>query len=87
MSYFVCPHCSGRSEVFGHGGAAEAADDLGLDFLGEVPLTVAIRQSGDIGKPIAVTDPESPVGQAFTSIAGKVAAKLSVLQRLGGMAA
>jgi ATP-binding protein involved in chromosome partitioning len=87
MSYFVCPHCSGRSEVFGHGGAAEAADDLGLDFLGEVPLTVAVRKSGDEGTPIVAADPESPVAAAFNTIAGKVAAKLSVLQRLGGMAA
>jgi ATP-binding protein involved in chromosome partitioning len=87
MSYFACPHCGERSEIFGHGGAAEAADELGLDFLGEVPLTALIRESGDTGTPVVAAEPDSPVGRAFTQIAGKVAAKLSVLQRLGAVAA
>lgn len=78
MSYFVCPHCGERTDIFGHGGAQAAADDLGLDFLGEIPLDPMVRESGDEGMPIVVRDPESPVSQSITAIAQKVAAKTSV---------
>ncbi len=78
MSYFLCPHCGQRTEIFGHGGAQAAAEELGLDFLGEVPLDVRVREGGDQGVPILVSDPESPVSQAFMAIAQKVAAKASV---------
>ncbi len=78
MSYFVCPHCGERTEIFGHGGAHEAADELGIDFLGEIPLDSSIRSGGDTGVPIIESDPESPVAQAFATIAQKVAAKTSV---------
>jgi ATP-binding protein involved in chromosome partitioning len=80
MSYFVCPHCGERTEIFGHGGAQEAADELGLDFLGEIPLHTAIRAGGDKGEPVIVADPDAPQSQAFRRIAERVAAKLSVLQ-------
>ncbi|MBI1885171.1 MAG: Mrp/NBP35 family ATP-binding protein [Chloroflexi bacterium] len=80
MSYFLCPHCGERTDIFGHGGAKEAAEELGLDFLGEIPLDVRVREGGDEGVPIVESDPESPVTEAFMAIAQKVAAKASVQQ-------
>jgi ATP-binding protein involved in chromosome partitioning len=79
MSYFVTPDTGQRVEIFGHGGARAAADEQGIDFLGEIPLATEIRVAGDEGKPIVESDRTSPVSQAFTQIAQKVAAKLSVL--------
>jgi len=78
MSYFACPHCGERTDIFGHGGARGAAEELGLDFLGEIPLDVRVREGADAGVPIMVSDPESPVSQAIMEIAQKVAAKTSV---------
>ncbi|HET9200806.1 MAG TPA: Mrp/NBP35 family ATP-binding protein [Dehalococcoidia bacterium] len=83
MSYFTCPHCGERTEIFGHGGAQAAAEELGLDFLGEVPLDSAIRQGSDIGAPIVATDPESTQAKALIGIAERIAARLSVLQYAG----
>jgi ATP-binding protein involved in chromosome partitioning len=85
MSYFVCPDCTARHEIFGHGGAREAADEIGIDFLGEIPLESRVRAGGDTGKPVVVAAPESPAAEAFVAVAEKVAAKLSVLQRAGEM--
>ncbi|KPK22308.1 MAG: hypothetical protein AMJ76_00115 [Dehalococcoidia bacterium SM23_28_1] len=78
MSYFLCPHCGQRTEVFGHGGAREAAHKLGLDFLGEVPLDAQVRASSDEGVPIVERDPDSAVSQVFTLIAERIAARTSV---------
>jgi ATP-binding protein involved in chromosome partitioning len=78
MSYFLCPHCGERTDVFGHGGAQTAAGDLGLDFLGEIPLNAHLREGADSGVPIVSSDPDSPEGQAFMEIAKRVAAKASV---------
>ncbi len=78
MSYFVCPHCGERTDIFGHGGAQAAAEELGLDFLGEIPLDASVRQGADAGLPIMESDPESPVSKALAEIAQKVAAKTSV---------
>jgi ATP-binding protein involved in chromosome partitioning len=83
MSYFVCPCCGERTEIFGHGGARAAADEIGLDFLGEVPLEPKVRAGGDEGTPIVVADPEAPAARALTAIAERVAAKVSVLQHAG----
>lgn len=80
MSYFLCPHCGERTEIFGHGGARDAADEVGLDFLGEIPLHASIRSGGDSGLPITVAEPDAPQAQAFHRVAERVAAKLSVLQ-------
>ncbi|MBI2760743.1 MAG: Mrp/NBP35 family ATP-binding protein [Chloroflexi bacterium] len=85
MSYFICPNCEYRHEIFGHGGARDAAEETGLDFLGEVPLDTRVRSGGDSGMPVTVADPDSPAAKAFTAIAERVAAKLSVLQRAGEM--
>ena len=78
MSHFLCPHCGQRTDIFGHGGARAAAEELGLDFLGEIPIDVRVREGGDQGVPIVESHPEAPVSQAFMAIAQKVAAKTSV---------
>ena len=78
MSYFLCPHCGQRTEIFGHGGAQEAAKKLGLDFLGEVPLDTQVRVGSDEGVPIVAQEPDSPVTQVFMLIAERIAARTSV---------
>jgi ATP-binding protein involved in chromosome partitioning len=80
MSYFVCPHCGERTDIFGHGGGRKAAEELGLEFLGEVPLDPATREGGDKGVPIVEADPESAQAQAFFRVAEQVAARCSTLQ-------
>ena len=72
MSYFLCPHCGERTEIFSHGGARREAERLGVDFLGEVALDVAIRSTSDDGNPITVSDPESTHAQTFRNIAARV---------------
>jgi ATP-binding protein involved in chromosome partitioning len=76
MSYFVCPHCGGRSDIFAHGGARQEADKMGVPFLGEIPLTMAIREHADSGKPVVLSDPDSAPSAAYRSIAEKVKASL-----------
>ena len=83
MSYFLCPCCGERAEIFGHGGARAAADELGIDFLGEIPLEMRVRSGGDEGRPITDADPDAPAARALTAVAERVAAKLSVLQHAG----
>ena len=58
MSYFVCPHCGERDDIFGTGGGQEAADTLGVPLMAQVPLLPALRAGGDRGSPIVVTDPD-----------------------------
>lgn len=76
MSFFVCPHCGGTSHLFGHGGAQVEAGRLGVEFLGEIPLLLAIRETADAGTPIVAQDPEGPAGRAYTALAERIAAKL-----------
>ncbi len=76
MSYFLCPHCGGRTDVFAHGGARHEAEALGVPFLGEVPLDMSIRANSDAGRPVVVAEPESPQAQAFRAIARNVKAAL-----------
>jgi ATP-binding protein involved in chromosome partitioning len=71
MSYFTCPHCGERSDIFSHGGARAEADKLGMDFLGEIPLHMDIRKTSDSGKPIVVSDPDSEYAKAYRAIADK----------------
>jgi ATP-binding protein involved in chromosome partitioning len=78
MSYFIAPDTGNRYEIFGHGGAKMAAEDLGLEFLGEVPLDQATREASDAGMPVTEKAPESPSAQAFMAIAEKIAARCSV---------
>jgi ATP-binding protein involved in chromosome partitioning len=72
MSYFLCPHCSERTEIFDHGGGRKASDEFGVPFLGEIPLDTKIRVGGDEGKPIVISEPDSPVSQAFQTVADSV---------------
>lgn len=69
MSYYVCPECGHRADIFHHGGARETAQRLGVDFLGEIPLDLEIRTTSDSGRPIAVTRPESPHAASYQHIA------------------
>lgn len=78
MSYFLCPHCGDRTDIFGHGGAQDMADELGIDFLGEIPVHPDVRAASDIGVPIVEAAPESPIARAFGEIAQRIAAKTSV---------
>ena len=73
MSYFVCPHCQGRSDIFAHGGARHEAGRLGVPFLGEVPLEMAIRETSDSGRPVVATAPHGPHAAAYLDIARGVA--------------
>jgi ATP-binding protein involved in chromosome partitioning len=81
MSYYLCPHCGERAEIFGHGGAREEAEKLGVPFLGEVPLHLDIRTTSDSGHPIVVSQPDSPYAQIYKNIAGRVWKQLSANQR------
>ena len=69
MSYYVCPACGHRADIFHHGGARETAQRLGVDFLGEIPLDLEIRTTSDSGRPIAVTRPDSPHAASYQHIA------------------
>jgi len=81
MSYFLCPHCGERSEIFSHGGARREAERLGAEFLGEVPLDIAIRETSDDGHPIVAAQPESAHAQTFRRIASRLAEKLGSARR------
>ncbi|HEX2913960.1 MAG TPA: Mrp/NBP35 family ATP-binding protein [Chloroflexia bacterium] len=79
MSYFVCPHCGMREDIFDHGNVRREAQRRNMNFLGEIPLQTAVRVGGDNGVPITISDPESPVSQAFHEAARNMAARISVL--------
>ena len=76
MSYFQCPHCGSRSDIFGHGGARHEAERLGVPFLGEVPLHIAIRETSDAGNPVVVSEPDGPHAAIYRAIAGQVREQL-----------
>jgi len=71
MSYFVCPSCGERSDIFGHGGARAEAEKLGVPFLGEVPLHMDIREKSDSGQPIVISQPDSPHTATYREIVEK----------------
>jgi ATP-binding protein involved in chromosome partitioning len=73
MSYYVCPHCGERDEIFGSGGGQEAADTLGVPLMAQVPLIPAVRAGGDTGTPIVVSDPDSPASVQLVEAARAVA--------------
>ncbi len=77
MSYFMCPHCSERTEIFDHGGGKKASDKFKVPFLGEIPLDTKIRVGGDCGKPIVISEPESPITAAFKKLADSVISQVS----------
>ena len=72
MSFFHCPQCGSRTDVFGHGGGRREAARLDAPFLGEIPLDAAIREGGDAGRPVVTLDPASPLSAAFLSLADRV---------------
>ncbi len=84
MSFFCCPACGHRAEIFGHGGARAEAARLGAAFLGEIPLLLEIRTGSDAGTPVAAAAPDSPAGQAFAALAGAVRARLEGAAPSGG---
>ncbi|MBW8299285.1 MAG: iron-sulfur cluster carrier protein ApbC [Hydrogenophaga sp.] len=76
MSYFIAPDTGNRYDIFGHGGARAEAERIGVPFLGEVPLTIAIRETSDAGTPVVVSDPEGPQAKVYREIAEKVWAQV-----------
>ncbi|MGY8667754.1 Mrp/NBP35 family ATP-binding protein [Bradyrhizobium sp. UFLA05-109] len=72
MSYFQCPHCGTKSDIFGHGGARHEAEKLAVPFLGEVPLHMAIRETSDAGKPVVDSEPDGPHAAIYRAIAGQI---------------
>jgi ATP-binding protein involved in chromosome partitioning len=81
MSTFICPHCGTRSDIFGHGGARHEAERLGVPFLGEVPLDMAIREHSDAGTPVVAAMPNGPLAKAFRDIAAHVRDGLQTARR------
>jgi len=78
MSYYICPHCNSKDYIFGHGGGSRAAQELGIPFLGEVPLDLAIRTQSDAGAPIVLAQPQAESAKTLRAIAEKVAAQVSI---------
>jgi ATP-binding protein involved in chromosome partitioning len=72
MSYFLCPSCGSRSDIFGYGGARKEAERQGVPFLGEVPLHMTIREKSDSGMPVVATEPDGPHAKIYREIAAKV---------------
>ncbi|ARQ03072.1 Mrp/NBP35 family ATP-binding protein [Pseudorhodoplanes sinuspersici] len=72
MSYFLCPECGTRSDIFGHGGARHEAERLNVPFLGEVPLDMTIRETSDAGLPVVATQPDGPHAKVYRAIAERV---------------
>ena len=78
MSWYMCPNCGHRHEIFSHGGAEAAAKKFGVPFLGAIPLEEGIREDADSGTPVVISRPESAGAKAFTRIASQVAARTSI---------
>jgi ATP-binding protein involved in chromosome partitioning len=87
MSYFVCPRCGTRAEIFSYGLGEAEAQRHGIPFLGRIPIDPAIRAGGDTGTPLVVADPDSATASAFREIASKVAARISVVNLTESIAA
>jgi ATP-binding protein involved in chromosome partitioning len=76
MSYFQCPHCGSRSDIFGHGGARHEAERLGVPFLGEIPLHMSIRATSDSGTPLVESEPDGPYAAIYRAIGARVREQL-----------
>ncbi len=79
MSYFACPHCNTRTEIFRHGGGRKASEEMGIPFLGEVPIDPEVVLGGDNGTPIVSKNPDSPAARAYEDVAWKTACALARL--------
>ena len=78
MSYFPCPQCGHEADIFGHGGGEALATELGVPFLGRLPIAQPIREGSDTGVPIVMSHPESVAARAFMSVAERAAAQVSI---------
>jgi ATP-binding protein involved in chromosome partitioning len=78
MSYYACPNCHHEADIFGHGGGEGLATAMTLPFLGRLPVYQPIREGGDSGVPLVISEPGSPAGRAFLAVAERVAAQLSI---------
>ena len=78
MSYFACPNCQHEADIFGHGGGEKMAAELGIPFLGRLPIYQPIREGGDSGVPLMIAEPESPAARAFVAAAERTAAQVSI---------
>jgi ATP-binding protein involved in chromosome partitioning len=78
MSHFVCPSCSHESDIFGHGGGQKMADEMGVPFLGKIPIYQPIREGSDRGVPLVMSEPDSPAARSFMAAAERVAAEISI---------
>jgi ATP-binding protein involved in chromosome partitioning len=79
MSHFVCPTCRSESDIFGKGGGQGLAQEMGVPFLGRIPIYEPIRLGGDTGVPIVIGEPKSAAAQAFRTAAEQLAAQISIL--------
>ena len=78
MSYFICPHCGDRTEIFSHGGAKAEAERRGIEFLGEIPIDTHLRETSDTGTPITAKEPDHPISKIFIEIGRRVAEKIKL---------
>ncbi len=79
MSYFICPHCNKKTEIFSHGGGEKTSERYKVPLLGHIPLDIKIREGGDAGKPIVIAEPDSEHSKAFVEIACATASRVSVV--------
>ncbi len=79
MSHFICPNCDDKHYIFGEGGAKKISEQFDMPFLGEIPLNAGIMSGSDLGKPIMITNPESPSAVAFRKSAKNIAAQCSII--------
>ena len=84
MSYFSCPHCDQRIDVFGHGEGERMAKTFGAPFLGEIEIDPQIRIGGDTGKPVAAEGPDAPGAKSIYAVARNVAARVAETGRAAG---
>jgi ATP-binding protein involved in chromosome partitioning len=78
MSYFACPDCGHESDIFGRGGGEQMAAEMNVPFLGRVPIYQPIREGGDSGVPLMISEPDSPASRALMAVAERTAAQLSI---------
>jgi ATP-binding protein involved in chromosome partitioning len=78
MSHYVCPNCLHEADIFGHGGGERLASEVGIPFLGRIPIYQPIQEGGDAGVPLVVSEPDSPAGRAFIAAAERTAAQVSI---------
>jgi len=76
MAGWLCPHCGEAADIFGHGGGERLASEMGVPFLGRIPLDAAVATAGDQGVPTVLADPEGPAGKALFALAADLRERL-----------